>query len=306
MLNRKQKLRLWKVLSLFSVIRGYNILILVLAQYIAVLFILAPQLSTKEILLDRNLFMMVMASAVAVAGGYTINSFYDSEKDLINRPTRTMIDRLVSQRTKLSVYFVSNILSVLFASYVSFRAVVFFSIYIFMLWFYSHKIKKFPFVSNLLAAILTVIPFFSIFIYYQNFALVVFMHAAFLFMIISMRTMLKDLHNLKGDLAQDYRTVPVLYGETTTKILLTLLAGITLLIALSLLRYFDLGYMRYYFLFSMPSIVFLILSLWWSQKAWQYVVLQVLLKLMLVIGAFSVALIDMSLLCTRLGLHFCG
>lgn len=305
MLNRKQKLRLLKVFSLFSIIRGYNILLLVLAQYIAALFIFAPELTTREILFDLNLFMLVMASATAIAGGYTINSFYDSEKDLINRPRRTMIDRLVSQRTKLSTYFVCNILSVLFASYVSFKAVIFFSLYIFMLWFYSHKVKRFPFISNLLAAILTVVPFFSIFIYYKNFALVVFMHAAFLFIVISMRTMLKDLHNLKGDLAQNYRTVPVLYGETTTKILLSLLAAVTLSIALLLLRYFDLGYMRYYFLFSMLSIVFLIISLWWSQKAWQYAVLQILLKLMLVVGAFSVALIDIPLLCARLGLQFC-
>lgn len=305
MLNRKQKLRLLKVFSLFSVIRGYNILLLVLAQYIAALFIFAPELATREILFDVNLFMLVMASATAIAGGYTINSFYDSEKDLINRPTRTMLDRLVSQRTKLSMYFVCNILSVLFASYVSFRAVIFFSLYIFMLWFYSHKVKRFPFISNLLAAILTVIPFFSIFIYYKNFALVVFMHAAFLFIVISMRTMLKDLHNLKGDLALNYRTVPVVYGENTTKLLLSLLAAVTLAIALILLRYFDLGYMRYYFLFSMLSIVFLIVSLWWSQKAWQYAVLQILLKLMLVLGAFSVALIDIPLLCARLGLQFC-
>lgn len=305
MLNRKQKLWLWKVFSLFSVLRVYNILVLMVAQYIAALFILAPQLSTREILLDTNLFMLVMASALAIAGGYTINSFYDSEKDLINRPTRTMIDRLVSQRTKLSIYFISNILSVLFASYVSFRSVLFFSLYIFMLWFYSHKVKRFPFISNLLAAILTVIPFFSIFIYYQNFERVIFMHAAFLFMVISMRTMIKDLHNLKGDLVQNYRTVPVLYGETITKLLLTLMAGITLIITSLLFNFFDLGYMRYYFLISMPSILFLILSLWWSQKTWQYIVLQISLKLMLVVGAFSVAFIDISLLCKRLGMAFC-
>lgn len=305
MLNRKQKLRLLKVFSLFSIIRGYNILLLLFAQYIAALFVFAPQLATRAIVFDINLFMLVMASATAIAGGYTINSFYDSEKDLINRPTRSMIDRLVSQRTKLSMYFVCNILSVLFASYVSFRAVVFFSLYIFMLWFYSHKVKRFPFISNLLAAILTVVPFFSVFIYYQNFALVVFMHAAFLFIVISMRTMLKDLHNLKGDLAQNYRTVPVVYGETTTKILLSLLAILTFSIALLLLNNFDLGYMRYYFLFSIPSIVFLIVSLWWFEKAWQYAVLQVLLKLMLIVGAFSVALIDVPLLCARLGWHFC-
>ena len=305
MLNRKQKLRLLKVLSLFSIIRGYNILLLVFAQYTAALFVFAPQLSTREILFDINLFMLVMASAMAIAGGYTINSFYDSEKDLINRPRRTMIDRLVSQRTKLTVYFVCNMLSVLFAGYASFLAIVFFSLYIFMLWFYSHKIKRFPFISNLLAAILTVVPFFSVFIYYKNFELVVFMHAAFLFIVIAMRTMLKDLHNLRGDLAQNYKTVPVVYGEITTKVLLSLLAIITLILVWVMLKFFDLGYMRYYFLFSIMSIIFFIISLWWSQKVWQYMVLQILLKLMLVLGAFSVALIDIPLLCSRLGLQFC-
>ena len=35
MFSRKNKLLLLKVLSLFSVVRGYNILIIVLAQYLA-------------------------------------------------------------------------------------------------------------------------------------------------------------------------------------------------------------------------------------------------------------------------------
>lgn len=305
MLTRKQKLWLWKAFSLFSIVRGYNILVLILAQYIAALFVLAPELPTKAILLDINLFMIVMASAMAIIGGYTINSFYDSEKDLINRPTRSKLDRLVSQRTKLNVYFISNFLSVLFASYISFAAVIFFSLYIFLLWFYSHKVKRFPFISNLLAAILTVTPFFSIFVYYQNFDFVVFWHAAFLFLVIAMRTLLKDLHNLKGDLALGYRTVPVAYGETVAKVLLSLLGVITLLEIFLFRRYFDLGYMSYYFNFSLFSIVLLLISLWGSRKAWQYAVLQFLLKLMLILGAFSVALIDIPLLCSRLGLSFC-
>lgn len=112
--------------------------------------------------------MLVLASAAAIAGGYIINNFYDSEKDLINRPQKSMLDRLVSQNTKLSFYFVLNFVAVIMASYVSFRAVVFFSVYIFGIWFYSHKLKKMPFVGNLTSAVLTITPFFVVFIYYKT------------------------------------------------------------------------------------------------------------------------------------------
>ena len=129
--SRKNKLILLKVLSLFSIVRGYNILMIALAQYLASIYILAPNLPLRKVVLDLNLFVIVLASALVIASGYIINSFYDSEKDLINKPRKSMLDRLVSQHTKLSTYFILNFLAVFFASYVSFRAVLFFSAYIF-------------------------------------------------------------------------------------------------------------------------------------------------------------------------------
>ena len=57
---------------------------------------------------ERNLFILVLATSISVAGGYIINNFYDSKKDIINRPRKSMIDRLVRQATKLKVYFAIN------------------------------------------------------------------------------------------------------------------------------------------------------------------------------------------------------
>ena len=117
---------LLKMLSLFSVVRGYNILMIVIAQYLASAFILAPNLPLREVFFDDNLFFLILSTASVIASGYIINNFYDSEKDLINRPKKTMLDRIVGQRTKLSVYFILNMFAVFFASYVSFKTVVFF------------------------------------------------------------------------------------------------------------------------------------------------------------------------------------
>lgn len=299
MLSRKNKLLIKKGLSLFSIVRGYNILVIVLAQYLTSIYILAPDRKLSHVLFDLNLFMLVMASSAAIAAGYIINNFYDSEKDLINRPRKSLLDRLVSQRTKLTTYFVLNFASVFFASYVSFRAVLFFAIYIFGIWLYSHKLKRYPFVGNLTAAILSVIPFFAVFVYYKNFETVIFVHATFLFLILSMREMVKDLENLKGDLVQNYKTIPVLYGVNTSKKLLTLLTGLTLVPIYLLLTRFYIGQMNYYFYLSIAGLLVFLAFLWRSDQKLHYIVLHTILKLIIVIGVISIVLINPDLLISK-------
>ena len=285
---------------MFSVIRGYNILIIVIAQYLTSIYILAHDLPLREVVLDLNLFMLVLASASTIAGGYIINNFYDSEKDLINRPHKSMLDRLVSQNTKLSFYFVLNFLAVVMASYVSFNAVIFFSLYIFGIWFYSHKLKKLPFIGNLTSAILMITPFFAIFIYYRNFETVIFFHAMFLFLIISMKELTKDLENIKGDLAQSYHTIPVVYGENVSKTMLTILAFLTLIPTLLLVTYLDIGHMNYFFYLSTVLLFSVILLLWKSKTKTHYLILHNVLKFIIVAGVFCIVLINVDVVLNRI------
>lgn len=285
---------------MFSVVRGYNILIVVIAQYLASVYIMAHNRPLGDVILDLNLFFLVLASAVTIAGGYIINSFYDSEKDLINRPNKTMLDSLVSQNTKLSFYFILNFLAAVMASYVSFRAVVFFSIYIFGIWLYSHKLKKLPLIGNLTSAVLTITPFFAIFLYYKNFELVIFVHAIFLFLIISMRELTKDLENIKGDIALDYKTIPVVYGVKASKIMLTVLVVLTLIPAYFLTNYFPIGKMNYFFYLSLILLVFFVVLLWRSSSKSQFLLLHNILKLIILAGVFCIPLIDVDLLLNRI------
>lgn len=300
MLSRRQKHILLKFFSMFSVVRGYNILVIVIAQYLTAIYILAHNKPIKTVVFDLNLLMLVLASAATIAGGYIINNFYDSEKDLINRPIKSKLDRLVSQNTKLSFYFVLNFIAAIMASYVSFKAVVFFSIYIFGIWFYSHKLKKLPFIGNLISAILTITPFFAIFMYYKNFEAVIFVHAIFLFLMISMRELTKDLENIKGDIAQNYITVPVAYGEKVSKIMLTFLAFLTLVPTYLLLFYFEVGYMYFFFYLSMFLLVVFLVLLWKSTTKVQYLILHNILKFIILAGVFSILLIDVNVILNRI------
>lgn len=300
MLSRKNKLLLFKLLSLFSVVRGYNILVITLAQYLTSIYILAPDLRLREVVLDINLFLIVTSSALVIASGYIINNFYDAEKDLINKPTKSMLDRLVSQRFKLTTYFILNFLAVFAASYISFRAVLFFSAYIFGIWLYSHKLKRIPFIGNLVSASLAIAPFFVVFVYYRNFETVIFVHALFLVLLILAREMIKDLENMAGDMAQNYKTIPILYGAKVSKRLIGFLVILTLVPAFLLINYFDVGYMYIYFYGSIFLLGLFIILLWRSTSKKHYVWLHNILKLIIVVGVFSILLIDVDLVLNRI------
>lgn len=296
MLSRKNKHLLLKIVSMFSVIRGYNIPIIALAQYLSAIFILAPEKRALSVLLDFNLFIIVIVSSLTIASGYIINNFYDSEKDLINRPNKSQLDRLVSQKTKLKVYFTVNFIVFLLSFFVSFRAVLFFSSYIFMIWFYSHKLKKMAIVGNMTAAFLAVLPFFAIFLYYKNTYPQIFAHANFLFLLLIIREIIKDLENIKGDIANDYQTIPVIFGESTAKKIITLLTVLTIIPIYFLVEIFEVGYMDIYFYMSLIILIFFLQKLWKSNSKPDYLKLHNILKFLVVTGVFCIVLIDPEVL----------
>ena len=289
-----------KVLSLFSVVRGYNILLIVIAQYLASIFIFSPEKSLKHVLLDINLYFIVLATICVIAAGYIINNFYDSETDKINRPIKSKIDAIVSQKIKLQIYFALNFIGVVIAFLVSWRAALFFSVYIFLIWFYSHKLKKYPLAGLISGAIISILPFFAVFVYFKNFSELIFTHAAFLFFILLIRELIKDLEKLKGDFIQNYQTIAVKYGEQFTKTLITILSFLTLNPIYFILKFPEIGGMRYYFYFTIAVLVGFNILLWFSKNKYHYVKLHLIIKLLILAGVFSLALIDNSVIIERI------
>jgi 4-hydroxybenzoate polyprenyltransferase len=297
MTSFKVRRLIYKFLSLLSVIRGYNILILIAAQYLAAIFIFSPKdKSLRDIIFDINLFYIVIATVCVVAAGYIINNFYDEKVDRINRPVKSNLDNFVKQETTLKLYFFLNFVGFVFGILISWKAALFFAVYIFAIWFYSHKLKKYPFTGLISATILTILPFFAVFVYFKNFSKVIFVHAIFLFLVIMVRELIKDLENIKGAIANNYTTFPVVYGELKTKQLSIFLLVSTLFPVAVLFSYPALGYMRYYFYFAMITLIFIGFYLWRSSKVNHYRILHNILKMLLLIGVFCLVFIDTSLI----------
>ncbi|MCD8440332.1 geranylgeranylglycerol-phosphate geranylgeranyltransferase [Tenacibaculum finnmarkense] len=285
-----------KLFSLLSVVRGYNILVLIAAQYLAAIFIFSDKKSIKPVLFDWHLLYLVIATICVVAAGYIINNFYDKNADKINRPIKTSLDSYVKQETKLSIYFFLNFTGFGFGLLVSWRAAFFFAVYIFSIWLYSHKLKKHPFTGLISVTTLTILPFFVLFVHYKNFSKVIFVHAIFLFLIILIRELIKNLENIKGAIINNYNTFPVKYGEKNTKKLIILLMFLTLAPICILFNYPAIEYMKYYFYLAAFVLIFIGFYTWKASKTNQYRLLHNILKVLLLIGVFSLLFIDKTLI----------
>jgi 4-hydroxybenzoate polyprenyltransferase len=287
---------LYKFFSLLSVVRGYNILILVIAQYLAAIFIFSPSKSLKNVVLDAHLLYLVLATTFVVAAGYIINNFYDAKVDRINRPVKAGLDSYVKQETKLTLYFVLNFLGFGLGFLVSIKAALFFAVYIFGIWFYSHKLKRYALIGLISATVLTLLPFFVVFVHFKNFSPSIFVHATFLFLVILVRELIKDLQNLKGHIANNYKTFPVVYGEKKTKQFCILLLVFTTIPTYFLFQYVNLEYMTYYFIVALVTLVFVGILLWQAKQTKKYILLHNILKILLLVGVFCLVFLDTSLL----------
>ena len=287
----KQKSIFFKFLSIFSVVRIYNILIIVLAQYLTSIFILSDK-KLFDVIFDFNLFLLILCSSLSIASGYIINNFYDQKKDIINKPIKSKIDDVVKKSTKLYFYFILNFVVMFFASIISLRAVIFFSVYIFFLWFYSHKLKRLLFIGNLFYSLLTITPFFAILLYYKNIDLIIAAYALFLFFILLLKDITKDLKNLVGDFTENYQTIPVAFGEDFSRIIISLITFINVILIINLFINFSDGYMNIYYGISLILLLIFTIKLYNSKKVSDYLELHNILRLIIGLGVFSIILLE--------------
>lgn len=283
-----------QAIGMFSLVRGLNVTVLMLAQLLTAVFIFST-LDILTTLLDINLWFIVLATGFSVSGGYIFNAFFDEEKDLINRPEKTLLERHISVKAKLGMYFVCSILSLLVASYVSFKAVVFFTAYMVAMFLYSSFLNRDLWFGTLTSTLLTILPFFAITVYYSNFSLEILTHAAYLYTLISIREFVKDLYNLKGDMAQNYRTFPVVWGERHTKQLITILIFCAILVIVLLNAFFTLNAMRYYFVFAFGFLIILPVLLWRISATRYMGLLLQSVRFLIFLGIISLPLLRLTL-----------
>ncbi len=223
---REQNPTLYRISQFVSLLLGARIFVLmffVFTLYVSTFFLFNQEESLRKFVFDFKVHGIIFCAVLSIASGGIINQFYDLEKDRLQKPFRTKLQSFLKQKYFLYSYIALNIISLGVAYLLSPRIFIFFLIYQFLMWFYSHKLSKVLFLNNLTYVALTLYPFFGMLVYYQHFSMKLFLMAAFLFLILLIIDQIKDILTMRPDKIFNYQTSPNVLGLKPATIIISLL-----------------------------------------------------------------------------------
>lgn len=205
-----------KVLGLFRMFRLQNLLLLLLSQVLV-----AWRFSTDAWWLDPDLrvrmLALVAATLCSAAGGYVINDYYDVKIDILNKPSKVVVGKLVSRRKSMVAHLLLFFLA-LCCGFLAGRKVLMLVFFCSSwLWLYSNQLKRLPFIGNFSIAVLTSVAIFlpAVLIPVRLPELILF--ACFAFWSTLIREIIKDVEDMRGDQRHGCRTLPIVFGIPATR-----------------------------------------------------------------------------------------
>jgi 4-hydroxybenzoate polyprenyltransferase len=211
-----RKKHITRFLLLLGIVRWYNLALIAASQYL-LFWLTFSDHQLSRVFYDVKLHCIVAASLFSVAAAFIINSFYDVDKDLVNKPKQVVIGKLLGESSLLNLYVVLNFFAVGFAMMASIRVMVFFVCYTAFCWFHSHKLQKMPVIREISASLLTMIPLIAIWFHFGHWHWGMFYYIGSLAILLFTREVVKDMAGHKGNLIFGYQTVVVVAGVKTTR-----------------------------------------------------------------------------------------
>ena len=237
-------------------VRWSNLLFLAVLVWVMEKWVVVPLLDKAAFGEQLPWFLLLLIGCAIVliaAGGYVINDYFDVKIDRINRPDAVVVTRSVSKPAamRLSLCLSGIGIACGIAAAVLLRSLTFGILFVLvpgLLWFYSSSYKRLFMIGNLIIALLagltplmvgmanvallqlryeTILPYTTlvhdIYAWLGGFAL-------FAFLLTWIREIIKDLQDQMGDRELECHTMPVVWGETWTKVFVTGLIVLTLAI----------------------------------------------------------------------------
>ena len=280
-----------KMLALLSIVRWYNVLLIVISLYLTQIFIFNNGENILETLLNLPIHIYTLTIVFITMGGYLINGFYDFEKDLINHPETTYFGRLVSKKTCLNTYVILNFLGVSMAALISKKVLLFNLLLAFGLWLYSHKLRKKPLTGEVSATFLTISSFIGLYVFNNlelNKTLLLFV--TYIFTIDLTREIIKKMVSLKGDLIVGEKSIPILFGIRFSKYIILSQMIFSLLSIITIIPFIIEKKIAIYFIIAMGIILFSIFLLYKAKTPSQFNKINNAYKILLMLAIFSIVL----------------
>ncbi|RZJ49368.1 MAG: prenyltransferase [Chryseobacterium sp.] len=270
--------------------RFFVAILLTFALYVSTFFLFNQEESFRNFVFDFKVHGIIFCTVLSILAGGIINQFYDFEKDHIVKPFRTRIQSFIKQKYFLYAYLALTVISLGVASFISYRVLIFFVVYQFFMWFYSHKLSRILILNNLTFVSLTLYPFFGMMVYYETFSKKVLLMAIFLFLILLCIDIVKDTLTKRADKAFGYRTIPNSFKDTTSKSIIIFLIILTMAVSMKLIAKTVIsGFMSYYFSAGLYVMIFCIYFLLNYSKRSKFITINIL-RFWVFIGIISMLL----------------
>ena len=242
--------------DIMRLVRWSNLLFLAALVWVMEKWVAVPvldKLAFGEQLPWYVLLLLIFATVLIAAGGYVINDYFDVKIDRINRPDEMVVTRSISKPTAMRLSMVLSGIGIICGIGVaamlrSMTLGILFVLVPGLLWFYSSSYKRLFMVGNVIIALLagltpmvvamsnvailqlryaTILPYTTLphdlYAWLGGFAL-------FAFLLTWIREIIKDMQDQMGDRELECHSMPVVWGETWTKVFVTALIVLTLAI----------------------------------------------------------------------------
>ncbi|MBK6265926.1 geranylgeranylglycerol-phosphate geranylgeranyltransferase [Marivirga sp. S37H4] len=226
----------------FRLIRIQNLVIIVLSQYLAAIFII-----DSVSIFDLPLFLLSFSTVLLAAAGYIINDYYDVKIDYINKPDRVIVGKVLKRRVVLFWHTALNFIAISIGLYLHWKIGLIHFTVAFLLWFYSNQLKRLPFIGNFIVALLTGLSISILALYYKENQATLHIYALFAFAISLIREIIKDMEDWKGDANFGCKTLPIVWGIRNTKMLLYLLIVLFYFLIFYTIQFLQNDILYYYF-----------------------------------------------------------
>lgn len=203
--------------GLFRISRPINLLLVAFTQLMTAYFLIETTAVGIPVLQDYRLYLLVFATVLITAAGYMINDYYDVKIDYVNRPNEVVVGKGIKRRVVIFLHSTLNFFAIGLGYLVAPRIGIVNFIAAFLLWIYSNRLKREPFIGNLTVAFLTGLSVYLVAFYYQKSELLVLTYAIFAFFLNLIREIIKDIEDRPGDRKHGCRTLPIVIGFRKTK-----------------------------------------------------------------------------------------
>jgi len=228
------------ITSFFQLIRWRNLIIVFLTQWFIWQCVIHPMESWAQVpvfLSVKNFLLLSLSTLLIAAAGYIINDYFDVKIDVINRPQKVIVDKIISRRAAILWHSFFNIAGFLLALFLArkmgnYYVVIIQLVCTLLLWFYSTHFKRRFVIGNVVVALLTALTVLILAVYepalysFMNFDLflkigsrllvnpfgVIAVYTYFAFMLTWMREIVKDMEDFKGDAEDGCVTMPIKIG----------------------------------------------------------------------------------------------